>query len=193
MKEKKYIEFLKSKIEIAPETGFDIDIPLIEFKDGTILKPHQRDSIIWSIKGGRRALFQSFGLGKTIQQLIICNEILKVKGGKALIVCPLGVRQEFRNDAQNKLGIEITYITSSKDLADNQIYITNYERVRDGEVDPFGGLMTVPFEAVKAGRKGIGIELNSSSYRDGLQYLREIESKVTSPTLFDLVEHEKTA
>ena len=39
----KYIEFLKSKIDIAPETGIDLNVGLIEFKDGTVLKPHQRD------------------------------------------------------------------------------------------------------------------------------------------------------
>ena len=47
----KYIEFLKSKIDIAPETGLDIQVPLIKFLDGTELKPHQRDGINWAIKG----------------------------------------------------------------------------------------------------------------------------------------------
>ena len=100
----KYIEFLKSKIEIAPETGLCITIPFIKFNYGTFLKPHQRDGIEWAIRGGRRALFESFGLGKTIQQLIICNELVKAENGKALIVCPLGVRQEFKKDAERKLG-----------------------------------------------------------------------------------------
>ena len=134
-----YIEFLKSKICIAPETGLSIDIPDMEFKDGTFLKPHQRDAISWAIKGGRRALFESFGLGKTIQQLLICSEILKVEGGKAIIVCPLGVRQEFKKDAKNKLGIEITYIKTQQEadaMPDGSLLITNYERIRDGNIDP---------------------------------------------------------
>ncbi len=105
-----YLDFLKSKIKIAPESGLDIEIPLIEFQDGTKLKPHQRDAINWAIKGGRRALFESFGLGKTIQQLLIEYNILRFVGGRGLIVAPLGVRQEFKNDAINKLGIEIFYV-----------------------------------------------------------------------------------
>ncbi len=138
-KRDKYIEFLKSKIEIAPETGLSIKIPMIEFNDGTHLKPHQRDGIQWAIRGGRRALFESFGLGKTIQQLIICNEILKAENGKALIVCPLGVRQEFKKDAERKLGIAITYVKTQEEcdlMPEGSILITNYERVRDGNINP---------------------------------------------------------
>ncbi|HBL77734.1 MAG: DNA methylase N-4 [Bacteroidetes bacterium GWF2_42_66] len=138
-KRAKYIDFLKQKIEVAPETGLTIDIPFIKFEDGTVLKPHQRDAINWAIKGGRRALFESFGLGKTIQQLLICWSILKVEDGKSLIVCPLGVKQEFVKDARNKLGIEIKYIKTQQEAEaapDGSILITNYERVRDGNINP---------------------------------------------------------
>lgn len=133
-----YMDFLKSKIEVAPESGLNIEVGLIEFKDGTVLKPHQRDAINWALKGGRRALFEKFGLGKTIQQLIICMEILKVESGKALIVAPLGVQQEFKQDAEKKLGIHITYVRNMKDIksCEDDIVITNYERVRDGDIDP---------------------------------------------------------
>lgn len=147
-----YLKFLQSKIEMAPETGLDIKIPLIKFKDGTVLKPHQRDSCEWAIKGGCRALFQSFGLGKTIQQLIICQYILQVVPGRALIVAPLGVRQEFKKDAQNKLGIEITYIRNSAELEEatktgKTLFITNYERVRDGDINPNDFIVTSLDEA----------------------------------------------
>lgn len=139
-KREKYIEFLTSKIEVAPETGIsDIEIPFSSFNDGTVLKPHQRDAIQWAIKGGRRALFESFGLGKTIQQLIICHCILQREGGRALIVCPLGVKQEFTKDAHRKLGIEVSYVRNTAEInatPDKSIVITNYERVRDGDIDP---------------------------------------------------------
>lgn len=146
-KRTQYIEFLKQKIEVAPETGLNIEIPLIQFEDGTQLKPHQRDAINWAIRGGRRALFESFGLGKTIQQLLICWSIIKFNdasedhkiNGKALIVCPLGVKQEFVKDARNKLGIEIKYIKTQEEAEaapEGSILITNYERVRDGNINP---------------------------------------------------------
>lgn len=54
-----YLEFLKSKIVLAKKTGFDVAPGEIN----PALKPHQRDSVIWALRGGHRALFQSFGLG----------------------------------------------------------------------------------------------------------------------------------
>jgi DNA modification methylase len=57
-----------------------------------------------------------------------------------------------------------------------------------GEVvyDPFGGLMTVPYMAVKMGRYGIGHELNHQSFKDGLAYLKAADIEAAAPTLFDL-------
>lgn len=129
-----YLEFLRSKIEIAPETGFEVG-------DGEIhpaLKPHQRDAVRWALRGGRRALFESFGLGKTVQELEFCRQVLRHEGGKALIVLPLGVRQEFKHDAVELLGMdEPAYITSPEQASEQgRIYLTNYERVRDGDIDP---------------------------------------------------------
>ena len=55
-------------------------------------------------------------------------------------------------------------------------------------LDPFGGLMTVPLCAIRAGRKGYGIELNSDYFRDGVGYLqREEEESDKQVTLFDVI------
>lgn len=135
---KPYIDFLKDKMCIAPDSGIDAQVGNIEFLDGTKLKPHQRDSINWALRGGRRALFQSFGLGKTIQQLIICKTIVEHEGGKSLIVAPLEVRHEFAKDAERKLGVKLCYVRTMDEVkgADASLLITNYERVRDGDIDP---------------------------------------------------------
>lgn len=130
-----YIDFLKSKIELAKETGFDVALEDIN----PILKPHQRDAVKWAVKGGKRALFESFGLGKTIQELEWCRLIIKKEGGKALIVLPLGVKQEFIRDAVNLLGMKKPEYVRTMDevkAAGRDILITNYERVRDGDIDP---------------------------------------------------------
>ena len=129
-----YLDFLKTKVEIAPVSGFEV------FPDdlSPALKPHQKDAVVWALKGGRRALFESFGLGKTAQELEYCRQVLKHENGKALIVLPLGVRQEFKRDAVNLLNMEEpTYITHLEEATeDGKIYMTNYERVRDGDIDP---------------------------------------------------------
>jgi adenine-specific DNA methylase len=51
--------------------------------------------------------------------------------------------------------------------------------------DPFAGLSTVPYMAVKMGRRGIGTELNPESWHDGLVYLKAADMEVSAPTLFD--------
>lgn len=92
----------------------------------------------WMINGGRRACFASFGLHKTVTQLEAIRIILLSTGGRGLIICPLGVRQEFIKDSKNILGWETPpkFIRRIEEAEDTGIYITNYETVRDGKLDP---------------------------------------------------------
>ena len=135
LRKMEYLEFLKSKIEIAKDSGFAVKREEIN----PALKPHQKDAVIWALKGGRRALFESFGLGKTIQEIEFCHQAINHHGGKALIVCPLGVKQEFIKDAQRLLGYAApAYVRTMEEVrrCENNLVITNYERVRDGDIDP---------------------------------------------------------
>jgi len=128
---KTYQDLIESKIVLAKESGMritDADI-------NPILFPHQRDITKWAIIGGRRAIFASFGLGKTFIQLEMCRIIQKRKGGKTLVICPLGVKQEFTEDGK-KLGIDIRYVRTDEEVENclSPFMITNYERVRDGNI-----------------------------------------------------------
>lgn len=131
-----YEEFIESKVDIAPKTGFRIELSEIH----PALKYHQKLAVQWAVAGGRRGLFEKFGLGKTVQELEFCRIILRHKGGNALLVLPLGVRQEFARDAVEILGMDKPrYITSMSEIESAEsgvIYMTNYERVRDGDIDP---------------------------------------------------------
>lgn len=129
-----YREFLETKIELATDSGFAVDPAELN----TALKPHQRDAVAWALKGGRRALFESFGLGKTVQELEFCRQAIRHEGNRALIVCPLGVKQEFQRDAAQVLGYEKPeYVRTMQEVHDSaaEILLTNYERVRDGDID----------------------------------------------------------
>lgn len=64
--------------------------------------------------------------------------------------------------------------------------INRYSNAGDLVFDPFGGLMTVPYRAVLAGRKGYGCELNAGYWSDGVKYLRGAEQQVGMPSLFDM-------
>ena len=135
LSEMTYKEFLESKIELAQDSGFEVNPTDIN----KALKPHQGDAVIWALKGGRRALFESFGLGKTIQEIEFCKQVIDHEGGRALIVLPLGVKQEFTQDAVNVLGYDApVYCRSMEEVesCDSSIVLTNYERVRDGDIRP---------------------------------------------------------
>ena len=132
---KSYEEFLRSKVRMAESWGHDVD----EADLSPRLLPHQRVMVRWLVKGGRRALFASFGLGKTIMQLEAVRLTLKCVGsGRALIVCPLGVVQEFQRDATSLLGWEAPpeFIRRTEEAGTSGIYLTNYESVREGKIDP---------------------------------------------------------
>lgn len=136
-----YKEFLENKIVIAESYGTDIDKSEIN----AIALPHQKDIIHWAISGGRRAIFASFGLGKTLMQLEIARLIIKKTNKPFLICMPLGVVGEFKDD-NDLLGAEypIKYITDTDEVETSElaIYVTNYERVRKGDINPdfFGGV-----------------------------------------------------
>ena len=130
-----YSDFLQSKMVLAPKSGIRAEREEIS----AALKPHQRDAVQWAAEGGRRAIFAAFGLGKTVMQLEWCRLIHEHKGGQLLIVCPLGVKQEFMRDAKDLLGMEPpVYVRNMAEVsaAGGWLMITNYERVRDGDITP---------------------------------------------------------
>lgn len=187
---KDYDAFIKSKVRLATTDGFDVD----DSEINPILKPHQRACVKWAVKGGKRALFESFGLGKTMQQIEILRIILaKLCGGRALIVAPLGVRQEFKRDAE-MLGVELTFVRKTAEVDAPGLYITNYESVRDGKLDPqlfdavsldeasvlrgFGGTKTFrEFMAIFAGDRKT---MNERTFSRGIKY-RFVATATPSP------------
>jgi hypothetical protein len=72
------------------------------------------------------------------------------------------------------------------DIVDRMI--NRYSNKGEVVFDPFGGLFTVPYRAIKLGRKGRAVELNTGYYFDGLRYLETAEKQVGMPTLFDFEE-----
>jgi hypothetical protein len=127
-----YQEFLRGKVAVSRSFGFATG----EDEVNPLLLPHQRDIVRWAVKGGRRAVFAAFGLGKSVMQLEVLRLTLAKSGGqRALIICPLGVRQEFIRDA-TMLGQTVTFTRTSEDVNAPGIYLTNYESVRDGRLDP---------------------------------------------------------
>lgn len=59
---------------------------------------------------------------------------------------------------------------------------------QEGEtvLDPFGGLGTVPYCAIKLKRQGISIELSPTYFADAAHYCAAAAREMATPTLFDL-------
>ena len=168
-----YIGFLRSKMVIAKKSGIAIDAEEIS----AVLKPHQRDAVMWAVQGGRRAIFAAFGLGKTIMQLEWCRIIHAHKGGKMLIVCPLGVKQEFIRDAENLLHMDApVYVRNmaEAEAAPGWLMITNYERVRDGDIRPD------EFSGTSLDEAAVLRSFGSKTYQTFLNKFRGVPYKLVS-------------
>lgn len=130
-----YQEFLKHKIKIADNQGFKIELDEINPR----LKNHNKLMVKWMVEGGKRACFASFGLHKTVTQLeaVRCT-LEKANAYRGLIVLPLNVRQEFIEDSCDIMGWNEPprFIRRASEMTGDGIYITNYESIRDGRLDP---------------------------------------------------------
>jgi DNA modification methylase/superfamily II DNA or RNA helicase len=180
-----YADFLKGKVVIAEKFG--IDTTDITYNEK--LFPHQRDIVNFCLNGGRRAIFASFGLGKTFMQLELAAKVIAHTGKPFLICCPLGVSGEFKRD-NLKLGTghTVTYITDTDQIPvdlEPQIYLTNYERVRKGDIkaESFGG---VSFDEASILRN-----LKTNTTNMVLKYFRRVPFRfvaTATPTPNDYIE-----
>ena len=168
-----YKEFLETKIELATDSGFIVNPEKIN----KALKPHQRDAVAWALKGGRRALFESFGLGKTVQELEFCHLAAEHENGQALIVLPLGVKQEFTRDAVEVLGYKKPqYCRTMEEVRNStsEIILTNYERVRDGDIQP------EYFKATSLDEASVLRSFGSKTYQTFLDKFKNVPYKLVA-------------
>jgi hypothetical protein len=90
------------------------------------------------------------------------------------------------NSAQSQKKLNMHICPLQFDIVDR--LIERFSNKGDLVFDPFGGLFTTVFRAIKLGRKGIATELNPESYRDGLFYCRKADIEKETPTLFDILD-----
>jgi hypothetical protein len=92
-------------------------------------------------------------------------------------------RMRTLNGAQSAAGREMHLCPLQFDIVDRAI--VQFSMEGETVLDPFAGIGTVPYCAVKLRRRGLGIELNPDYFRDAVHYCRLAEREVTTPTLFD--------
>ena len=162
-----YINFLRTKIKLANHAGFEID----ESEINPILKDHQKAIVKWAVLGGNRAIFAAFGLGKSVMQIETLRLTIGKAGGNALVVVPLGVRQEFRRDGE-MLGVKFKFIRRAEEMEEGcQFYLTNYESIRDGKLDPN------IFAAVSLDEASVLRSYGSKTYQEFLTLFSKVKYK----------------
>lgn len=117
----KYFDFINAKKHSLGEYGFMAQwIPDSAFD-------FQRHIITKAVKKGRYGIFADTGLGKTLIQLSIAENIVKKTNKNVLILTPLAVAFQFIDEA-NRIGVED--IGHSKDgVINKKITVCNYERL----------------------------------------------------------------
>ena len=94
-----YLKFLETKRHSIGNSGFDpVYIPDMAFD-------FQREIITRAVKKGRIAVFADTGLGKTLMQLSIAQNVVLKTNRKVLILTPLAVAFQFIIEAE-KIGID---------------------------------------------------------------------------------------
>ncbi|MHB0998181.1 MAG: DNA methyltransferase [Armatimonadota bacterium] len=109
-----------------------------------------------------------------------------------MVVAPAAISEMFWDDinrmrtlntSQSQQGRQMHVCPLQLDIVER--IITRYSNPGELVYDPFGGIGTVGYMAIKIGRMAYTTELNSDYFRDSIGYLQQAESEQMTPTLFD--------
>ena len=131
-----YCDFLASKRVRADSFGFDCD----ESELPDYLFNFQRRIVAWAVRKGRAAIFAGCGLGKTIMQLTWANRVQRHTGGSVLILAPLAVAAQTRDEGA-RFGIAARVVRSQAECSEPGIYVTNYEMLEHFDAAAFVGVV----------------------------------------------------
>lgn len=157
-----YDTFVSAKIKKASRAGFDplpFIVPLFDW---------QKVVVSWAIQTGRAALFEDCGLGKTAQQLEWASQVHRKTGGSVLILTPLVVSQQTLIEAQ-KFGVDAKIISTSNEIDQSGIYISNYEKLEHFDCSLFAGIVLDESSILKSftgkTRRDLTAKFASTPYR----------------------------
>ena len=127
-----YRAFLQAKTQLESDGGFDpVAMP-------SFLFDFQASLVEWALRKGRAALFEDCGLGKTPQQLVWADNVVRKTNRPVLILTPLAVAAQTVREAE-KFDIEAK--RSPDGTVFRGINVTNYERLHYFNPDDFAGVV----------------------------------------------------
>lgn len=131
-----YHEFLKTKELKSIESGFDLDRSTINDKAFEF----QKDIICWACKKGKAAVLTGCGSGKTMMQLEWAKAVHNHTGRKVLIIAPLSVVHQTKDEA-SKFGVDNVHVCRTQADVQDGINITNYEMIQHFNAVEFSGVV----------------------------------------------------
>jgi len=243
-----FVDFIRSKSQTASEDGFEpVWVP-------SFLFDFQAELVTWAVRKGRASLFEDCGMGKTPQQLVFAENVVRKTNKPVLILTPLAVTKQTVREAE-KFGVDAQYSPNGK--PHRGVTVTNYEKlhmfdssdyagvvcdesgilksfdgttraevtkfmrtmpyrllctataapndytelgtssealghlgfmdnVGDTVLTPFMGVGSEVFGAVRNGRRGIGVELKQSYFRQAVKNLKSLDDEqVEDVALFE--------
>lgn len=127
-----YAGFLQRKAQEGAEHGFaPVWLP-------DSLYDFQAALTEWAVRKGRCALFEDTGLGKTLQELVWAENVVRHTNRPVLILTPLAVAAQIVREAE-KFGIEAHRAHAG--LASRGINVANYERLHYFDAADFAGVV----------------------------------------------------
>ena len=128
-----YSDFILSKSHSGGDFGFaPIALP-------SYLFDFQSAMVDWALRKGRAALFEDCGLGKTPQELVWADNVVRHTNGRVLFCAPLAVAFQVAREAE-KFGVDVTVSRDGK-IGGPGIYLTNYERLGLFDSSDFVGMV----------------------------------------------------
>lgn len=115
-----YKEFLRRKSQTTNDSGFE-PLWLPDF-----LYPFQKDLVTWALVKGRAAAFEDCGLGKTPQQLVWAENVVRKTNGRVLVLTPLAVSAQTVREGE-KFGVDVK--RTKGEVGGAGVYVTNYEQL----------------------------------------------------------------
>jgi hypothetical protein len=127
-----YQEFLKSKQDYGANSGFEPTfLPDYLFDFQSFLTD-------WAIRKGRGAIFADCGLGKSVQELVWSQNVIKHTNKPVLLLTPLAVSYQMLDEAE-KFDIKATRAQPTKNPV--TIQVTNYEQLHKFDANNYSGVV----------------------------------------------------
>ncbi len=98
----------------------------------------QQSLVDWALRKGRAALYEDCGTGKSVQELVWAENVVRHTNRPVLLLTPLAVGAQFIREGE-KFGIDCHRSRDGEDV--RGIVIANYERLHKFNADDFAGVV----------------------------------------------------